>query len=98
MLRAMLLVMITSVPSAGVEKFAAYEMAVLQLLGRHGGKLERRLRHVAGDGGWKEVHVVRFEAAEGFVAYRADPARAEHAGLLEGCGAVFEVLAVEDVE
>jgi len=98
MLRAMLLVMIASVPGAGVEKFAAYEMAVLQILGRHGGKLERRLRHVTADGGgWKELHVVRFETAEGFVAYRADPARAEHAALLEGCGAVFEVLTVEDV-
>ncbi|MCC6995853.1 MAG: hypothetical protein IT370_14680 [Deltaproteobacteria bacterium] len=93
----MLMVMIASVPGPGVERFAAYETAVLQLLGRHGGTLERRLRHVTADGGWKELHVVRFEAAEGFVAYRADPARAEHAALLEGCGAVFEVLTVEDV-
>ncbi|GGO03888.1 hypothetical protein [Micromonospora parathelypteridis] len=49
-----------------------YEDAVLALLGRHGGHLERRLR---GTGGQTEVHVIRFDARAGYEAFLVDPER-----------------------
>ncbi|MCW3816246.1 GNAT family N-acetyltransferase [Micromonospora sp. DR5-3] len=50
-----------------------YEDGVLALLGRHGGRLERRLR--TGDGR-TEVHVIRFAARTGYDGFLADPDRA----------------------
>ncbi|RLP94842.1 hypothetical protein [Micromonospora sp. CV4] len=49
-----------------------YEDAVLALLGRHGGGLERRLR---GTDERTEVHVIRFDARTGYESFMADPER-----------------------
>jgi hypothetical protein len=49
-----------------------YEDAVLGLLGRHGGVLERRLRSVDGV---TEVQIIRFGVAAGLAAFLADPDR-----------------------
>ncbi|MEH1166696.1 hypothetical protein V6V47_15060 [Micromonospora sp. CPCC 205539] len=47
--------------AAGAEEAGRrYEDAVLALLGRHGGRLDRRLRSTDGQA---EVHVIRFDAA-----------------------------------
>ena len=49
-----------------------YEDAVLTLLERHGGQLERRLRAVDGR---SEVHLIRFDSRAGLDAFLADPQR-----------------------
>ena len=46
---------------------------MLALLGRHGGRLERRLR---GTDGQTEVHVIRFDGRAGYESFLADPDRA----------------------
>ncbi|WCN82178.1 hypothetical protein [Micromonospora sp. LH3U1] len=50
-----------------------YEDAVLALLGRHSGHLDRRLR---GTDGQTEVHVIRFESRAGYESFLVDPERA----------------------
>jgi hypothetical protein len=50
-----------------------YEDAVLALLDRHGGRLERRLR---GTDGRSEVHVITFAARTGYESFLVDPERA----------------------
>ena len=86
--------LIVRIPQAGVAAFQAYENAVLPLLAEHGGTLERRLRSADGT---VEVHLVRFRSDAGFDAFRADPRRATHAGLLAESGAVSELLALTGV-
>ncbi|MBQ0904714.1 hypothetical protein KBX63_22350 [Micromonospora sp. U21] len=49
-----------------------YEDTVLAMLGRHGGRLERRLRGIDERA---EVHVIRFDARAGYEAFLADPER-----------------------
>ncbi|MDO3683198.1 hypothetical protein [Micromonospora sp. C28ISP2-4] len=80
--------------SADADAGRRYEDAVLALLGRHGGELQRRLR--TGDG-QTEVHVIRFAARAGLDAFLADP---ERAALREGLGdaaPTTRVLEVHDV-
>ena len=77
-------VLIAEVAAASVEAFDAYEREVLPLLGRHGGLLDRRLRHVRDDGGWLEIHVVSFPDEGGLNAYRGDPDRVRLQELVAG--------------
>ncbi|MEE3919594.1 hypothetical protein V2I01_18305 [Micromonospora sp. BRA006-A] len=58
--------------STDVDAGRRYEDAVLALLGRHGGELERRLRTGAGE---TEVHVIRFATRAGLDAFLVDPER-----------------------
>ncbi|MFI7211032.1 hypothetical protein ACIBP4_27205 [Micromonospora maritima] len=71
-----------------------YEDAVLALLDRHGGRLERRLR--TGDGE-TEVHVIRFAARAGLDAFLADPERAALRAELGDAAPTTRVLEVHDV-
>ncbi|MFI6779587.1 hypothetical protein [Micromonospora sp. NPDC050276] len=50
-----------------------YEDAVLALLERHGGRLERRLH---GTDGQTEVQVIQFDSQAGYESFLADPDRA----------------------
>ena len=87
-------VLIARLPdAAGAARFAAYEERVLPLLGDHGGRLERRLRRADA---LVEVHVVSFPSPEAFAAYRDDPRRRAHAGLLDASGARTEVLELRE--
>ena len=88
------IVMVADIPSSGVDRFQAYESAVLPLLPRHGGRLERRLR--TGDA-LIEVHVVSFASQEGYESYLADEERQSHRGLLDGLDVAQRLLVVEDV-
>ena len=63
---------VVEMPDGAAAAGQAYEDAVLGLLGRHGGLLERRLRSV--DGG-TEVQIIRFPATAGLEAFMADPDR-----------------------
>jgi hypothetical protein len=69
------LVMVADVAREGVEAFQRYEAAVLPMLERHDGRLERRLRTADGQA---EVHIVSFGSRAGYDAYIADPERADH--------------------
>ncbi len=86
--------LIARIPPTGRADFLAYEDAVLPLMARHGGVLNRRLRTGAG---LIEIHIVSFPTAAAFEAYRADPDRAAQQYLLKRSGAVLELLEVEDV-
>jgi len=90
-------VLIAEVSAPDTEAFDAYERQVLPLLTRHGGLLERRLRHVREDGGWLEIHVVSFAAAGGLEAYRGDPDRARLQALVAGLKLTTTLLEVSDV-
>ena len=68
----LLLVALVELTADAVEAGQRYEDQVLALLGRHGGRLERRLR--TGDGR-TEVHVIRFASREGYEGFLADPER-----------------------
>ncbi|MGY2064066.1 hypothetical protein [Blastococcus sp. SYSU DS0619] len=88
------IVMVADIPSGADAGFQAYESAVLPLLTRHGGRLERRLR--TGDA-LTEVHIVSFASQDGFESYLADEERQSHKGLLDGLGVTQRVLVVDDV-
>lgn len=55
-----------------VEAGQGYEDAVLGLLGRHGGVLERRMRDAVSG---TEIHVIRFSSRAGYEAVMIDPER-----------------------
>ncbi|MFR9777111.1 GNAT family N-acetyltransferase [Micromonospora sp. MS34] len=80
--------------SADAEAGRRYEDAVLALLGRHGGRLERRLR--TGDGR-TEVHVIRFAARAGYDGFMADPERVALRAGLGDAAPTTQVLEVRDV-
>jgi len=88
------LVMVADVAREGVEAFQRYEAAVLPMLERHDGRLERRLRTADGQA---EVHIVSFGSRAGYDAYCADPERADHRTLLEGVALTQRLLEVIDV-
>ncbi len=89
-----LLALVARIPAGGVAAFQAYEDAVLPLLPRHGGTLQRRLRTADGT---VEVHVVHFTSRAAFESFRGDPTRAAAAHLLTASGASTEVHDVSDV-
>lgn len=74
------IVMVADIPRGAEASFQAYESAVLPLLSRHGGRLERRFR--TGDA-LTEVHIVSFESHEGFESYLADEERQSSKRLLQ---------------
>jgi uncharacterized protein (DUF1330 family) len=88
------IVMVADIPSGAQAGFQAYESAVLPLLQRHGGRLERRLRT---DDALTEVHIVSFASEEGFQSYLADEGRQTHKGLLDDLDVAQRVLLVQDV-
>ena len=56
--------------------FARYEAKAVELMARHGGRMERviRVQGERGDGMFREVHLVSFPDEAAFEAYRQDPA------------------------
>ena len=71
-----------------------YEDAVLGLLRRHGGTLERRMRGVEPAG---EVHVIRFRDRGGYESFMADPERLALRAELGEAAPRARVLEVRDV-
>ena len=88
------LVVLVDVAREGVDAFQRYEAAVLPLLERHDGRLERRLRTADGQA---EVHVLSFGSRVGYDAYVADPERAGHRAMLDGVAISQRLLEVIDV-
>lgn len=85
--------LVARLPAEGVAAFDEYERRVLPLLSAHGGRLARRLRSADR---LVEVHLVEFPSNQAFAAYRDDPARAAHAGLLEASGVAAELFELYD--
>jgi len=88
---------IVAVVEMATGHFAAggrYEDEVLALLGRHGGRVERRLR--TGDGG-SEVQILAFESRAGYEAVLTDPARLSLRAALGAAAPTTRVLEVSDV-
>jgi hypothetical protein len=86
--------MLADVAREGVDAFQRYEAAVLPMLERHDGRLERRLRTADGRA---EVHIVSFGSCAGYDAYLADPERARHRALVDGVDMTQRLLEVTDV-
>jgi hypothetical protein len=87
-------VVIIEIGSGSLDGFEHYERAVLGLLDRHGGRLDRRLRSVDDR---VEVHLLAFDSATGYQAFLDDPERAALRPLLAGLDVRTRVLQVRDV-
>ncbi|MGA4725832.1 hypothetical protein ACPB67_00275 [Micromonospora taraxaci] len=70
-----------------------YEDAVLSLLERHGGHLDRRLH---GTDGQTEVHMIRFDSRAGYESFLADPDRAALRGALGDSAPTTRVIEVHE--
>ncbi|GIF66845.1 hypothetical protein Ais01nite_48800 [Asanoa ishikariensis] len=71
-----------------------YEDAVLALLGRHGGTLERRTR---GTDGTTEVHLIRFTSRAGIESFMVDPERLAHREAIGEAAPTTRVIEVRDL-
>lgn len=89
------LVVLADVPADGVDAFQRYEAAVLPLLRRHDGRVERRLRTADGQA---EVQIVSFGSRSACRGYLADPERTSHRSLLHGVAVAQRVLEMSDVD
>ncbi|MEU4219102.1 hypothetical protein [Actinoplanes sp. NPDC026623] len=90
---AMLLVAIVEMAPGNAESGRRYEDAVLALLERHGGSVERRLR--SGDSG-TEVHVIRFRSRAGYDSFMVDPDRLAHRANLGDAAPTTRVIEVSE--
>lgn len=88
------LAVVVDLAENAVEPFDAYERRVLPQLGRHGGRLDRRLRTADGR---TELHLLSFADRAGYDAYLADPDRAAAGRLLEGLDVRRRLLELTDL-
>jgi len=72
---SLFLVAIVEMAPGHAEAGARYEDAVLELLDRHGGSLERRMR---GTDSTTEVQLIRFRSRAGYESFMVDPDRLAH--------------------
>ncbi|MDO3701384.1 GNAT family N-acetyltransferase [Micromonospora sp. C28SCA-DRY-2] len=91
---ALRVVALVEFAEGAVEAGQRYEDAVLALLGRHGGRVERRQR--TGDGR-TEVHLIRFDTRAGYHAFLADPERVALRAGLGDAAPDARVLEVQEV-
>lgn len=80
---------------ADVDAFEAYEAKVLPLVGKHGGRLEWRLRAADGSG---ETHLLYFPDTQGYEAFRADPGRQAAQHEWRSCGAISSAVDADVVQ
>ena len=71
-----------------------YEDAVLGLLDRHGGSIERRMRNTDSP---DEVHVIRFRSRAGYESFMVDPDRLDYRDRIGDAAPKTRVLEVRDV-
>lgn len=90
----LLLVAMVEMAPGHTEAGQRYEDAVLALLDRHGGSVDRRLR--TGDS-TTEVHVIRFRSRSGYEAFLVDPDRLDHRAALGAAAPTTRVLEVHEV-
>jgi hypothetical protein len=90
----LLLAVLIEIPSSESALVLTYEDAVLPLLSKHGGRLERRLRAEDGTAEWQ---LIRFESRTAWDSYTNDPSRLQLQRLLQGHVLRQRVLHVSDV-
>jgi len=78
---AVLLAVLIDIPPEDAALVLTYEDAVLPLLSRHGGRLQRRVRAVDQSA---ELHLISFDSREGQEAFATDPSRLQLMRLLQG--------------
>jgi hypothetical protein len=76
-----LLAVLIDIPPEDAAIILTYEDAVLPLLNRYGGRLQRRLRAVDQS---TELQVISFDSREGQEAFATDPSRLQLMRLLQG--------------
>jgi hypothetical protein len=92
--RDVLLVAIVEMVPGHAEAGQRYEDAVLELLERHGGTLERRTRS---SDGTAEVHLIRFTNRARYQAFMIDPDRTAHRVHAGDAVPMTRVIEVHDV-
>ncbi|GAA1818398.1 hypothetical protein GCM10009682_43800 [Luedemannella flava] len=90
----LLLVAVVEMVPGHAEAGQRYEDVVLDLLGRHGGTLEQRLRSTDGA---TEVHVIRFAARAGLESFMVDPDRLAHRDQVGAAAPTTRVIDVRPV-
>jgi hypothetical protein len=88
------LVAVVEMAPGHAETGARYEDAVLELLDRHGGSVERRLR--ATDSA-TEVHLIRFRSRAGYESFMVDPDRLRHRERIGDAAPTTRVIEVREV-
>ena len=88
------IVALVEMAAGQAEAGGRYEDAVLALLGRYGGSVERRLRTADGS---SEVQVLAFESRAGYEAVLTDPERLALRAALGDSAPSTRVLEVSDV-
>jgi hypothetical protein len=88
------LVAIVEMAPGHVEAGQRYEDAVLGLLERHGGSVERRMRSTLST---TEVHLIRFGSRGGYESFMADPDRLEYRDRLGGAAPNTRVIEVREL-
>jgi hypothetical protein len=90
----LLLVAIVEMASGHAAAGQRYEDAVLGLLDRHGGSVERRMR---GTDSPTEVHLIRFRSRAGYESFMVDPDRLDYREKLGDAAPMTRVLEVRDL-
>lgn len=89
----MFLVAIVEMAPEHAEAGERYEDAVLALLARHGGSVERRLH---GTDSPTEVHLIRFQSRAGYESFVVDPDRLDHRDRLGDAAPTTRVIEVRE--
>lgn len=92
--RDLLLVAIVEMAAGQVAAGQRYEDAVLGLLQRHGGSVERRMR---GTDPATEVHLIRFSSRAGYESFLVDPERLDLRARLGDLAPTTRVIEVRDL-
>jgi hypothetical protein len=90
----LLLAVVVEMRDHAVADGQSYEDAVLTLLTRHGGRLERRLRSIDGV---TEVQIIRFNSPAGLDAFMIDPERLALRAAVGDSAPAARVVEVRDV-
>ena len=90
----LLLVAIVEMPPSHEAAAQRYEDAVLELLDRHGGSIERRMR---GTDSPTEVHLIRFRSRAGYESFMVDPDRLDHRDRIGDAAPTTRVIEVHDL-
>ena len=89
----LLLAAIVQMAPGQAEAGHRYEDAVLGLLDRHGGSVERRVR---GTDSTTEVHLIRFRSRAGYESFMVDPDRLAYRDRLGDAAPTTRVIEVRD--
>jgi len=90
----LLLVAIVEMAPGNTAAGQRYEDTVLDLLDRHGGLVERRMRSMDSA---TEVHIIRFRSRSGYESFMVDPDRLDYRTKIGDAVPTTRVLEVHDL-